>query len=87
MNNLGAAYHASGRTEDAINLLVECVRLRKVRPGPDHDDTIRSMNNLGQIHRSRGENDHALVLFQDVYQARNADSAPSTPTRSRVSGS
>jgi hypothetical protein len=47
----GQRLHASGpscagRTEEALELHEETLQLRKAKLGPDHPDTLKSMNNL-----------------------------------------
>ena len=46
MNNLAGSYAALGRHADALKLREETLALRKAKLGPDHPDTLWSMNNL-----------------------------------------
>ena len=46
MNNLAASYSALGRHAEALKLREETLALMKAKLGPDHPDTLASMNNL-----------------------------------------
>jgi tetratricopeptide (TPR) repeat protein len=46
MHNLANSYSAFGRHADALKLREQTLALMKVKLGPDHPDTLVSMNNL-----------------------------------------
>ena len=46
MNNLANSYDALGRHADALKLHEETLALRKAKLGPDHPDTLTSMQDL-----------------------------------------
>jgi tetratricopeptide (TPR) repeat protein len=46
MNILANSYAAAGRTQKAIELGEEVLRLREAKLGPNHPDTLTSMNIL-----------------------------------------
>ena len=46
MDNLATSYAAAGQNDRALKLIEETLALRKAKLGPDHPDTLRSMNNL-----------------------------------------
>ena len=46
MNNLAISYADLGRHAEALKLHEETLALRKAKLGPDHPDTLSSMNNL-----------------------------------------
>ena len=46
MANLAATYQLKGMTSKAIPLQLEVLELQKSRLGPEHHDTLASMNNL-----------------------------------------
>ena len=46
MNNLAISYAALGRQAEALKLREETLALQKAKLGPDHPDTLMSMNNL-----------------------------------------
>jgi hypothetical protein len=45
-------YRDAGRWPDALPLLEETLKLRKAKLGPDHPDTLISMNNLAGGYQS-----------------------------------
>ena len=46
MNNLAEGYSAVGKLDRALPLYEEMLTGRKAKLGPDHPDTLASMNNL-----------------------------------------
>jgi hypothetical protein len=46
MMNLAVSYVDLGRHADAVKLQEETLALQKAKLGPDHPDTLTSMNNL-----------------------------------------
>ena len=46
MNNLADGYADLGRHAGALKLFEETLALQKAKLGPDHPDTLVSMNNL-----------------------------------------
>ena len=54
MNNLAMAYGAAGRTAEALALHEETLKLMKPKLGPDHPDTLPSMDNLAGAYRPPG---------------------------------
>ena len=50
MSNLAAAYQDAGRLADALPLFEETLRRRQATRGPDHPQTLRSMNNLARAY-------------------------------------
>jgi eukaryotic-like serine/threonine-protein kinase len=46
MNNLALAYHDAGKRDLALPLFEETLKLSKAKLGPEHPDTLHSMNNL-----------------------------------------
>ena len=44
MNNLAESYQALGRHAEALKLHEETLALQKAKLGPDHPDTLMSMN-------------------------------------------
>ncbi len=53
-NNLAVAYHAAGRTDDAIKMHEATLKLRESKLGPDHPDTLASRNNLAVAYQAAG---------------------------------
>jgi tetratricopeptide (TPR) repeat protein len=56
----------------ALPLSEETFRLRKVKLGPDHPETLRSMSNLADNYRAAGRLDAALPLLEEVLRLRKA---------------
>src|SRR5262245_44842321 len=47
MNTLAFSYARMGQIKRAVPLLEETLELRKLHVGPEDDDTLQSMNNVG----------------------------------------
>jgi serine/threonine protein kinase/tetratricopeptide (TPR) repeat protein len=69
---VGDAYRALGRYAEAEPHLERSVRLRTVKLGADHPDTLASMNNLAVLYLRQGKYDTAEHLFQKVIDAQTA---------------
>ncbi len=63
-NSLAAAYHAAGRTADAIPLVQQILAAREVLLGADHPSTLASRNNLASAYRAVGSPAEAIPLFE-----------------------
>jgi tetratricopeptide (TPR) repeat protein len=77
--NLGVNYGDAGRLSEALPLLEETLRQRKVRLGPDHPDTLESMNSLAVGYRDAGKLDAALPLFEETWRQRKVRLGPDHP--------
>ena len=66
MNNLAFAYKDAGRLDKALPLFKETLRLRTVKLGADHPDTLTSMNNLAWGYRDASRLDKSLPLFEQA---------------------
>ena len=55
---------------------------QKAKLGPDHPDTLSSMNNLASGYQAAGKLDQALPLYEETLKLERPSSAPTTPTRS-----
>lgn len=56
-----------------LSLAQNVLRIREQRLGPDHPDTLRSLDELGLVHFHRGEFEAALPLYQrSLASRRNA---------------
>ena len=84
MHSLANSYAALGRHAEALKLNEETLALRKAKLGPDHPDTLRSMNNLANSYAALGRHAEALKLHEETLALRRPSSAPTTPTRSRA---
>ena len=51
----------------------------KAKLGPDHPDTLTSMNNLALAYQAAGKLDLALPLFEETLKLRKAKLGPDHP--------
>ena len=63
-SSLAAAYHATGRTADAIPLVRLILAARERLLGADHPSTLASRNNLASAYRATGRPAEAIPLFE-----------------------
>jgi hypothetical protein len=63
-NALAVAYHAVGRTPDAVPLVEQTLAARERLLGADHPSTITSRNNLARSYRATGRPAEAIPLFE-----------------------
>jgi hypothetical protein len=63
-NSLAAAYHAAGRTAEAIPLVQHTLAIRERLLGADHPSTLASRNNLASAYRAIGQPAEAIPLFE-----------------------
>jgi tetratricopeptide (TPR) repeat protein len=77
MNNLALAYGDTGQqTDKSLSLFEQVFQKHKARLGPDHAETLRSMNNLAQAYRHFGQLARAIPLFEQVLRKREATLGP-----------
>ena len=82
MNNLASAYQAAGKLDLALPLFEETLKLQKAKLGPDHPDTLTSMNNLAVAYHGCREAGPGPAAFRGNAQApRKRNSGPTIPTR------
>jgi len=62
-----------------LPLLEETLRLRKAKLGPDHPDTLNSMNNLAGGYQAAGQLDKALPLYEETLKLKKAKLGPDHP--------
>jgi hypothetical protein len=72
MSALGDSYEALGRHADALKIRQENLALRKAKLGPDHPETLFSMNNLAESYAALGRDADALKLREETYPLRRA---------------
>src|SRR5439155_19933364 len=65
---LGRAYGGLGEYAEAQKQLERSTALRKQKLGPDHPDTLRSMENVARLYQERGQYDAAESLYQQVLE-------------------
>ena len=83
MNNLAAGYQAAGKLDLALPLFEETLKLTKAKLGPDHPDTLISMNNLAVAYRGRREAGPGPAALRGDAQAPESQARrPTIPRRS-----
>ena len=78
-NNLGEAYRAAGRLDEATSLHEQTLPARERVLGPDHPDTLQSRNNLAVAYHLAGRLDEAIPLHEQVQAARERVLGPDHP--------
>ena len=64
LTRLAEAYHAAGRTADAVPLIERVLAVRERLAGADHPSTLASRNNLASAYRATGRPAEAIPLFE-----------------------
>ena len=64
MYYLAEGYHYAGMFDRALPLLEETLALRKAKLGPDHPETLSSMNNLADSYAALGRDADATLAYQ-----------------------
>ena len=82
MIKLATAYLAAGKFDLAQPLYEETLALMKVKLGPDHPDTLNSMNHLAISYRQAGKLDLALPLHEEALGLLKAKLGPDHPATS-----
>ena len=70
MNNLADGYGDAGKLDRALPLLEETLALRKAKLGPDHPDTLSSMNNLADGYRPPASSTAHAAVRGDAEKAK-----------------
>ena len=69
----------AGQNDRALKLFEETLALRKAKLGPDHPDTLASMNNLASSYCAAGQNDRALQALRGDAGVQKAKLGPDHP--------
>jgi tetratricopeptide (TPR) repeat protein len=75
-NTLGESYLNLGEPALAIHQFERAVALRRQDHGPDHPDTLESMNNLALVYQDFGRLSDALALFEETMKRSHAKLGP-----------
>ncbi len=88
MNNLAVAYSKVGRLGDALPLDEETLKRRRAKLGPDHPDTLISMNNLARTYLAarRAEAEPLLRQALAIREKKLPDDWLTFETRSLLGG-
>ena len=81
MNNLAEAYQAAGRLSEPLPLYEETLKLCKAKLGPDHPDTLISMNNLASVPGRRSSEGRLAALRGDARSCARPSWGRTIPTR------
>jgi tetratricopeptide (TPR) repeat protein len=79
MHGLANSYYELGRFAEALKLCEETLTLRKAKLGPDHPDTLNSMNNLANSYDALGRHAEALKLREETLALQQAKLGPDDP--------
>ena len=78
-NTLGESQLGLGYPEKAITLLTKARATFTAQLGPDHPDTLDSMNDLAVGYQDAGKLDRALPLFEETLALRKSKLGPDHP--------
>jgi eukaryotic-like serine/threonine-protein kinase len=76
LNALGQTYRGLGLPAKAVEVYEKARDVRLAALGPDHPDTLTSMNNLGLAYYAMGRQDEAIRLLADSLKRRKAKLGP-----------
>jgi len=79
MANLALAYRDAGKLDLALPLAEETLRLSEAKLGPDHPNTLSSMNNLASEYQAARKLDLALPLYEETLKREKAKLGPDHP--------
>ena len=86
-NFLGNTLANLGNPAKAIELHKKALATREKLLGPDHPDTLGSMNNLALGYQAAGKRDLALPLYEETLKLRKAKLGPDHPDTLNSMGS
>jgi serine/threonine protein kinase/tetratricopeptide (TPR) repeat protein len=78
-NTLGGTYYYLGEPALAIAQFQSALQLRRQVLGPDHPDTLSSVDDLGMAYFSAGRLSEALTLLEKNLERRRSQSGPVRP--------
>jgi serine/threonine protein kinase/tetratricopeptide (TPR) repeat protein len=79
LHALGETYGGLGMPAKAVNVLTEAREVRKAALGPEHRETLQSMNELALAYRDAGRVDEALRLHEETLQLNRLKLGPRHP--------
>jgi serine/threonine protein kinase/tetratricopeptide (TPR) repeat protein len=83
-DTLGESYAFLGEPELAIRQLTRVLALRRGELGPDHLDTLASMNSLALSYHDAGQFAAAVALLQEIVKTTTANHGPDDPDSLRA---
>jgi tetratricopeptide (TPR) repeat protein len=79
LNQEAIKLHEAGRYQEALPLAQRALEIREKILGPEHPDTITSLNNLAYLYKITGAYAQALPLYQRALQIREKTLGPEHP--------
>jgi serine/threonine protein kinase len=79
MLTVGDTYRGVGEYERAIGFVQRALALRKQHLGPDHPDTLTTMNSLALAYSFAGKRHLSLPMFEETLKLRKAKLGPDHP--------
>jgi serine/threonine protein kinase/tetratricopeptide (TPR) repeat protein len=76
---IGSTYLSLGLAQESTELVTRAYDIRLKELGPQHPDTLDSMQNLGAAYRYMGELDKAIPLLEETLKLRKALFGPDHP--------
>src|SRR5262249_47541392 len=67
------------RLPDALSIYQRLLKLRTETLGPDHPDTLLTMNNLANMYTRTGHPDDAIPIMQETVRLRQIKHGPDHP--------
>ncbi len=68
-----------GQSRQALEILTELLENKRKHLGPNHLDTIATINNLGVVHTELGESSQALSFYQQAFEILDQQFGPDVP--------
>ena len=79
MSHVAAIHQNAGEFDLALPLREEALKLNRAKLGPEHRDTLMSLNNLAEAYRNAGEFDLALSLHEETQKHFKSKFGPEHP--------
>jgi serine/threonine protein kinase len=76
---LGDKLAELGKIDEAVSVYEQAFAMSKEKLGPDHPDTLRSINKLGMAYHASGRLTEALPLFEQALAKRKEKLSPDHP--------
>jgi tetratricopeptide (TPR) repeat protein len=80
MLGLANGYTVVERHAEALEVFAQTLAIQKAKLGPDHPDTLLTMNNLGSSYTALGRHEDALALRQETLKLMSTKLGPDHPT-------
>jgi tetratricopeptide (TPR) repeat protein len=85
MNSLAESYHLVGRAAEALRLREETLKMRTVKLGPEHADTLKTKAGLADSYAAAGRNQEAMQLYEDALRRQQAQFGADHPVTLAIS--